>query len=225
MQAQGGSDIATSMLLWRGHEVPRVVIRCARSGAWVRVRSGRCAGSQQSWRRPPPRASAVGEGCQDSSRLTLCPAGDDLSPRSPNRRTRSSNLPGCCGNPRSVNGLHRITIDSSDNGHAMRPTAQPLTASRWMRLAASLKTRSERHTRRVEQGQVSPPPTKRGVKPRPGSSSWRLARRRTGRVKTPLTHRGPTAAPTLRRRRLGRPPRKQLSLTIDTTMPLWAAHV
>ena len=140
------------------------------------------------------------ERSQDSSRLTSCRAGDDPSPRSPNRRTRSNNLPRCCGNPRSVNRPHRIAIDSSDNGHAMRPTAQPLTLLRWMRLAASLTTRSERHARRVEQDQVSPPPTKRGVKPRPGSSSSRPARRRTGRVTTPLTHRGPTATPTLRRR-------------------------
>jgi hypothetical protein len=62
--------------------------------------------------------SAVGEGCQSSSRLALCPAGDDPSPRSPNRKTRSNNSPRCCGSLRNVNGLPRNAIDSSDSGHA-----------------------------------------------------------------------------------------------------------
>ena len=157
-----------------------------------------------------PRASAVGAGSQDSSRLPPCPADDDASPRSPNRRTRWHSSPRCCGNLPSVNRQHRIAIDSSDSGHARRPPAPPLTPLRSMRLAASSKTRSETHARLVEQGQASPPPTKRGVKPRPGSSSWRPARRRTGRVRTPRRHRKPTTAPTFRCRPLGGAPRKRL---------------
>ena len=151
-----------------------------------------------------PRASAVGAGSQDSTRLPPCPADDDASPRSPNRRTRWHSSPRCCGNPPSVNRQHRIAIDSSDSAHARRPPAPPLTPLRSVRLAASSKTRSETHARLVEQGQASPPPTKRGVKPRPGSSSWRPARRRTGRVRTPRRHRKPTTAPTFRCRPLGR---------------------
>ena len=128
----------------------------------------------------------------------MCPAGDDPSPRCPNRRTRSNSSPRCCGNPPSVNGPHRIAFDSSDSGHATPPPAQPLTPSPWMPLAARLRTRSATHARRVEQGQVSPPPTQCGGKPRGGSSSWRPAHRRTGRVTTLLAHRRPATAPTLR---------------------------
>ncbi len=84
-----------------------------------------------------------------------------------------------------------------------RQPARRLTPPRWMPLAASLPTRSETYARHVERGQESPPPTRRGVKPRPGSSSWRPARRPSGRVTTPPTHRRTTTAPTLPRRSLG----------------------
>jgi len=162
------------------------------------MRPGRCAGGRAGG--SGVVASTAGEGCQGSSRLTLCPAGDVRSPRSPNRRTQSSSSPRSCENLRSGNGPHRIARESSDSGHAMRPTAQPLTPSRLMTLVACLKTRSEARVRHVERGQGSLRPTKRGVKPRPGSSSWRPARRRTGRVATPRTHLRPMTAPTFRHR-------------------------
>ena len=204
----------------RGHEVPRVVIPCTRSerrSYASRTLCGPCVPAEL-----PVAAPAYVGG---SSRLARCPAGGDPSLRSPNRRIQSNNSPRCCGNLRSVNGRHRIAFDSSGSGLAMRPTARRLTPPRWMRLAASLRTRSETHARRVERGQVRPPPTRRGVKPRPGSSSWRPARRPTGRVTTPPTHRRPTTAPTLPRKIPRQGTSKQFSLTINTTMRCWRASL
>lgn len=159
---------------------------------------GDCNGGLHAW----ARSGALGRAGRvtNSSRLILCPAGGDPSPRSPNRRTRSSSSPRCCGSLRSGSGRPRIAIDSSDNGHAMRPTGRPRTPSRWLRLAASWTTPSPAHVWPVGQGQVSSRPTKRGVWPRPESSSWRPAPRRLGRVGEPRTNPSLTTAPTPRRR-------------------------
>ena len=58
----------------RGHEAPRVVIRCTRSGATVRLRPGLCAGPQQSLGRPRSHASAVGEGLSGFEQNDLVPS-------------------------------------------------------------------------------------------------------------------------------------------------------
>ena len=100
---------------------------------------------------------------------------------------------GCCGNPRSVNGLHKIAFDWSGSGHAIRPPA------RLRKLVDAI--RDVREACRAGSGVAA------------ADEAWRQAKARlielvtggppSGRVTTSPTHRRATTAPTLPRRSLG----------------------
>ena len=163
----------------RGHEVPRVGHRRRRRGVGS-CAAGRCAGRPS--RPAGGRAACVG-GWRGMS-------GFEQTGSVPSRRRPKSPKPEPQDPVEQFAALLRESAEreraAQDRIRLERQRARDAAAgaaahaAALERLAASSTTRSETHARRVERGQVSPPPTQRGVKPRPGSSSWRPARRPLG---------------------------------------------
>ena len=189
----------------RGHEVPRVVIRCTRSGAWDRVRSGRSVRVIRPSRAaggPRREASAVGGMSAFEQTGSV-----------PSRRRSKSSKPEPRDPVEQFGALLRESAEreraAQDRIRLERQRARDTAASAAAHAAALDAARRKladairdvREARRAGSGVAA------------ADEAWRQAKARlieletgappSGRVTTPPTHRRATTAPTLPRRSLG----------------------